>query len=75
MVLKDSHVPRNEWPLGLVTQVFPSRDGKVRTVEIKVTKIEGTKLFIRPITETVLFIPSICRSKVSCCRSGLIHAR
>ncbi|XP_031696576.1 uncharacterized protein LOC116378805, partial [Anarrhichthys ocellatus] len=28
VLLKDSQVPRNEWPLGLVTQTFPSEDGK-----------------------------------------------
>ncbi|XP_072554180.1 uncharacterized protein [Paramormyrops kingsleyae] len=28
VVMKDIQSPRNEWPLGLVTKVFPSKDGK-----------------------------------------------
>lgn len=35
----------------LVTKVFPSKDGKVRSVEIKVSKQDGTKLFLRPVTD------------------------
>lgn len=34
----------------LITQVFPSKDSKVRTVEIRVARPEETKLFLRPIT-------------------------
>lgn len=48
VILKDSQIPRNEWPLGLITQVFPSKDGKVCTVEVKVAKSKGSKVFIRP---------------------------
>lgn len=57
MVLKDSQVPRNEWPLGLITKVFPSKDGKIRTMEIKVAKSDGTKVLTRPISEIVLLVP------------------
>lgn len=34
MVLHDN-VPRNNWPLGLVTQAYPGDDGLVRSVEVK----------------------------------------
>uniref|UniRef100_G3NZ93 DUF5641 domain-containing protein n=1 Tax=Gasterosteus aculeatus TaxID=69293 RepID=G3NZ93_GASAC len=54
VILKDSQAPRNEWPLGLVTQAFPSEDGKVRKVEIKVARTGVTKLFLRPVSEIVL---------------------
>ncbi|XP_031729760.1 uncharacterized protein LOC116397960 [Anarrhichthys ocellatus] len=57
VLLKDSQVTRNEWPLGLVTQTFPSEDGKVRKVEIKVTRTGVTKLFLRPVSEVVLLLP------------------
>ena len=57
VLLKNSQAPRNEWPLGMVTQVFPSKDGKVRKVEVKVTRPEGTKLFLRPVAEIVLLLP------------------
>ncbi|XP_061829090.1 uncharacterized protein [Nerophis lumbriciformis] len=56
VLLKDNQLARNEWPLGLITQVFPSKDGKVRQVEIKVYRKDGTKLFLRPISETVLLL-------------------
>ena len=57
VLLKDSQAPRNEWPFGLVTQVFPSKDGRVRKVEVKLTRQGGTKLFLRPISEIVLLLP------------------
>ncbi len=57
VLLKNSQVPRNEWPLGLVTQTLPSQDGKVRQVEVKVIKPGGSTLFLRPVTEIVLLLP------------------
>lgn len=56
VLLKNSQVPRNEWPLGLITQTFPSKDGKVRQVEVKVIKPGGTTSFLRPITAIVLLL-------------------
>ncbi|KAJ7993986.1 hypothetical protein DPEC_G00261260 [Dallia pectoralis] len=56
VLLKDDRLKRNEWPLGLITQVFPSEDSKVRKVEIKVSRKDGTKVFLRPVTETVLLL-------------------
>nr|XP_049612640.1 uncharacterized protein LOC125990052 isoform X1 [Syngnathus scovelli] len=56
VLLKGNQLLRNEWPLGLITQVFPSNDGMVRKVEVKVSKTGGTKLYQRPISETVLLL-------------------
>ena len=56
VLLKDDQQKRDVWPLGLITQVFPSKDGRVRKVEVKVSRKEGTKVFIRPVTETVLLL-------------------
>ncbi|XP_057705305.1 uncharacterized protein LOC130923571 [Corythoichthys intestinalis] len=58
VVLKDSQLPRNQWPLGLITQVYPSKDGKVRTVEVKIAKSEGIKTFTRPISDVVVLVPT-----------------
>ncbi|XP_040289970.1 uncharacterized protein LOC121002590 [Bufo bufo] len=58
VLLKDREVCRNEWPMGLVTSVMPSDDGKVRKVEIKITKGGSARTFSRPITELVLLLPS-----------------
>lgn len=58
VLMKDYQTKRNQWPLGRITRVFPSADGRVRKVEIKVMDKEEAKLFIRPITEVVMLIPS-----------------
>ncbi len=57
VLLKNSQVPCNEWPLGLVTQTLPGQDGKVRQVEVKVIKPGGSTLFLRAVTEIVLLLP------------------
>lgn len=57
VLLMDSQVQRNELPLGLVTQTFPSKDGKVHQVELKVVKPGGTTLFLRPLTEIIPLLP------------------
>ncbi len=56
VLLKDEQQKRNEWPMGRVTQVFPSKDNKVCKVEVKVFKKEGPKVFIRPITKIILLL-------------------
>lgn len=45
VLLKDSQVARNEWPMPLVTSSFPSQDGKVHKVEVKTTDQGGPKAF------------------------------
>ncbi|XP_069809647.1 uncharacterized protein [Dendropsophus ebraccatus] len=57
VLLKDKEAHRNEWPMGLITKVIPSDDGKTRKVEVKVTKGGSAKVFFRPIHELVLLLP------------------
>ena len=57
VLLKNSQAPRNEWPLGLLTQTFPSKDGTICRVEVKAIKQGGTTLFLRPVMEIVLLLP------------------
>lgn len=47
VILAEDNTPRGYWPLGRVTQVFPSSDGRVRSAEVK-TK-SGT--YVRPVTK------------------------
>lgn len=55
--MRDPMVHRRQWPLRLVTRVFPSQnDGKVRKVEIRVIRDRKRVTFVRPITELVLLI-------------------
>ena len=35
VLVEADHRPRLQWPLGIITQVFPGKDGLIRTVEIK----------------------------------------
>ncbi|XP_068120871.1 uncharacterized protein [Hyperolius riggenbachi] len=56
VLLKDCQLQRNEWPLGLVTKTFPSEDGNVRKVEVKVCRQQETKLFLRPVCELILLL-------------------
>ncbi|KAL7840586.1 hypothetical protein AOLI_G00259090 [Acnodon oligacanthus] len=46
VLMKDGQFKRHDWPLGRITKVFPSEDGRVREVEIKVADKTGTKLFL-----------------------------
>ena len=56
VLLRDTQVERNQWPMALVTKTFPSSDGKVRKVELKVVRGETSKTFLRPITEVVVLM-------------------
>nr|XP_055053838.1 uncharacterized protein LOC129438965 [Misgurnus anguillicaudatus] len=56
VLLKDNQVKRNEWPMALVTKAIVDSDGKVRKLELKVTKSGTAKTFLRPITEVILLM-------------------
>lgn len=56
VLLKDSQCKRNDWPLGIITEVYPSKDGRVRKVQVRVTRKDGPKFFLRPVHEMVLLI-------------------
>lgn len=50
VLLVDENTPRSLWPLGLISEVIPGRDGLIRSVNIK-TKSSNLK---RPVTKVVL---------------------
>ena len=56
VLLRDSQVKRNQWPMALVTKTFPASDGKVRKLELKVTRGGTSKTFFRPITEVMVLM-------------------
>ncbi|XP_073469696.1 uncharacterized protein [Aquarana catesbeiana] len=56
VLLKDSQEGRNKWPVGLIVNVLPSRDGKVRKVEVKSVKNETARIYLRPIAEIIVLI-------------------
>lgn len=51
---KDTH--RNEWPLGIVTKVFPGQDDLVRKVEVKVNRNDKITSYTRPVNDIVILL-------------------
>ena len=61
VLLNDKGARRNEWPMGVVTQVKRSQDGLVRSATIKLankTSSHASSLVTRPINKMVLFVPA-----------------
>lgn len=57
-LLKDQDSPRNEWPIGIVQRVFPSEDGRVRKIKLRVVQNGSVVTYVIPVTETVpLLVP------------------
>ncbi|XP_076144361.1 uncharacterized protein LOC143126351 [Alosa pseudoharengus] len=56
VLLKDAQVKRNKWPVGVVVNTIPSKDSKVRKVEVKVVKQGIQKVYSRPVSEVVLLV-------------------
>ena len=54
VLLRDSAVGRQQWPMAKVTKTFPGSDGLVRSVELKVPS--ATKTLKRPIQKIVLLV-------------------
>lgn len=58
MLIKVNQAKRNTWPIGRIAEVFPSKDDRVCKVEVKVAHSDRVKVFLRPVTELVLLLPS-----------------
>nr|XP_055053759.1 uncharacterized protein LOC129438884 [Misgurnus anguillicaudatus] len=56
VLLKNIQAKRNDWPMGIVLETFPGKDGKVRKVDVKVVKDGSSKVFLRPISDVVLLL-------------------
>ena len=54
VLIMDEDSPRNKWPMGRIIEVFPSDDGLVRKVNLKVAS-SSTPLK-RPVTKLVLLV-------------------
>ncbi|XP_073763460.1 uncharacterized protein [Danio rerio] len=60
VLLKEGQEKRNDWPLGLITRTFPSKDDMVRKIEVKVIRNGEKRLYLRPISEVVLLVSRDC---------------
>ncbi|XP_073410565.1 uncharacterized protein [Dendrobates tinctorius] len=73
VLVKDCQVHRNQWPLGLVTATFPSKDGNVRKVELRMAKGNELKTFSRLVTKLVLLFSSESKdSDIHRCQTGSV---
>jgi hypothetical protein len=43
VLIADENYPRGQWPLAMVTEVMPSKDGYVRTVKVKTSSTVSTR--------------------------------
>jgi hypothetical protein len=50
VIIKETGVARNKWPLGRITEVFPGCDGRIRSAKIR----SATGEFHRPISQICL---------------------
>lgn len=67
VILKDESLPRNNWQLARVVQVYPSEDGLVRKVKVAVGNSsldetgkakKPTTYLDRPVQKLILLVPS-----------------
>ena len=58
VLLKDKNVLRNEWPVGIIEEAIPGRDGRVRKAVVRVLKEGKATTYTRPIIELVLLLSS-----------------
>lgn len=56
VLLKDTQVKRNKWPVGVVVNTIPDKDSKVRKVDIKVVRQGIQKVYSMPVSEVVLLL-------------------
>ena len=66
VIVKDEHKPRNRWSLAPVVGTYPSKDGLVRTIEVRIghpnlsgdgNRLHPPKELERPIHKLVLLLP------------------
>lgn len=49
VLLKDTQWKRNDWSLGIITKVYPSKHGCVRKVQLRIARSDRTTLLLRPV--------------------------
>ncbi|XP_052786111.1 uncharacterized protein LOC128221546 [Mya arenaria] len=53
VLMMDSSVSRIQWPIGVIEDVFPSANGQVRKVSVRVVNSEKPVTYISPITQII----------------------
>lgn len=58
VLLEESDSSRNHWPIARVTKTFPSADGHVREVQVRVVRCDTVSHSVRPIHKLVPLVLS-----------------
>ena len=66
VLTKEEGAHRNDWPIGRVTEAIKSEDGQVRKVRVEIIREEKRKVFLRPVKELVLLVPTEADDHKSC---------
>lgn len=56
ILVKDSEVHSNSWPLGRIVEAIKSEDHKVRKVKIAIYRSGHVKVILRPINKLVMIL-------------------
>ena len=56
VLLQDGDLPRNQWPLARVTKVFPSKDSRIRKVQLLLAREGRRKILERPVHKMILLL-------------------
>ena len=56
VLVKNDECHRNQWPLGVIDEVYPSKDSVVRKVKVSVFRDDKRVSYVRPISELVRLV-------------------
>ncbi|XP_053375012.1 uncharacterized protein LOC128547190 [Mercenaria mercenaria] len=65
VLLIEDDCQRNNWPMGVITELYPSQDGHVRKVMVKVNRTGDSepRSYVRPVTKLITLLE--CEDKIS----------
>lgn len=56
VLLREKEAHRNDWKMGVINRAFPDDDGKVRKIEVRISRGGQLVHYVRPVTEVVLLV-------------------
>ena len=71
VLLADKNFPRGQWPLARVIEVFPSKDGLVRSARVKTSSTVMTRAKRQRQREVKMRVTTIVRPITKLCRLEL----
>ena len=57
VLLQDSNLVRGEWKLGRISNIFPSKDNRIRKVEVIYKRESTTITVLRPVQRIIVLVP------------------